>query len=162
MNQDLLRRARRPESCKHVAVNTHIILLAALSDACRLPDTTLAARMLMGFELTGLQEDTGLFRPLPPPDLVTFDAMRAEIDAGNFTALMATHKRMKTKCPEAPLPDRQKMQEVTDEASVTSQRCLRQNSALRQSKPNRAYRLWASPWTTLNQRTNNALHAHRP
>ena len=50
----------------------------------------------MGFELTGLQEDTGPFRPLPPPDLIAFHAMRAEIDAGNFTALMATHKRMKT------------------------------------------------------------------
>ena len=50
MNQDLLHRARRPESCKHVAVNTHIILLAILLAASS-PD---AAKAKARAEVSGL------------------------------------------------------------------------------------------------------------
>ena len=79
MNKRILHAARRPESCKHVAVETHVVLLAALSDSCRSPDTTLAARMLMGHQMTGEIEDSGLFRPLPR--IEHFDSICARVTA---------------------------------------------------------------------------------
>jgi hypothetical protein len=82
----LLSRTGRPPHVARVAGNLQLGTLACILDVIRSPDVSLPRRFQHGFQLNGDIEDSGVFRPIQPPEALAHAARRADLRAGSWNA----------------------------------------------------------------------------
>ena len=91
----LLSRTGRPPNVTRVAGTIQLGTLACILDAIGSPDASLPRRFQRGFQLNGDIEDSGVFRPVQPPEPFAHAARRAELRAGSWEAWSSLEREVR-------------------------------------------------------------------